>query len=77
MKGAKNLYMENNTNQKLEAYAHFLSGKRCAVLGVGISNLPLIKFLLECGATINARDKKPIEELSNNKHFDIQKLEKH
>jgi UDP-N-acetylmuramoylalanine--D-glutamate ligase len=76
MKGAKNLYMENNTNQKLEAYAHFLSGKRCAVLGVGISNLPLIKFLLECGATINARDKKPIEELSKNKNLDIQKLEK-
>ncbi len=36
-----------------------------AVLGLGISNLPLISFLLDHGAKeITARDKKPFEELA-------------
>ena len=68
--------MSKYINQKLEAYSRFLEGKRVAVLGVGISNIPLIKFLLECGAVVNARDKKPVEELAKNKNLDILKLEK-
>ncbi len=32
--------------------------KRCVVLGLGISNLPLIDYLYGCGAVIEARDKK-------------------
>ncbi len=67
--------MEQYKNEKLEAYAAALKGKRCAVIGVGISNIPLIKFLLECGASVIARDKKPLEELSKNKGLDIQKFE--
>lgn len=38
--------------------------KRIAVIGIGISNLPLIRFLLDAGADVTARDIKPIEELS-------------
>ena len=34
-----------------------------AVVGLGISNLPLIDFLLSHGATVCARDRKPREEL--------------
>ena len=37
--------------------------KRCTVLGLGISNLPLIDYLFECGAIISARDKKPADEM--------------
>lgn len=33
-------------------------GKHCAVLGVGISNTPLIDFLLDLGAIISAYDQK-------------------
>ena len=67
--------MEQYRNEKLEAYRAALRGKRCAVLGVGVSNIPLIKFLLECEATVVARDKKPIDELSKNKGLDIPVLE--
>ena len=36
------------------------SGKKCTVLGLGVSNLPLIDFLLDRGATVDARDQKDI-----------------
>lgn len=35
-----------------------LRGKRCEVLGIGISNLPLIRELIKAGAVVCARDKK-------------------
>lgn len=38
--------------------------KKIAVIGIGVSNLPLIRFLLDAGACVCARDIKPIEELS-------------
>ncbi len=37
-------------------------GKKCTVIGLGISNLPLIDFLLAHGATVSARDQKNIDE---------------
>ena len=39
------------------------AGKRCTVLGIGVSNLPLCRFLAEMGATLTARDKKSPEQL--------------
>ena len=33
-------------------------GKSAEVLGIGVSNLPLIDFLLSCGVRVRARDKK-------------------
>ena len=38
------------------------SGKKCTVIGLGISNLPLIDFLLAHGATVSARDQKDIDK---------------
>ena len=38
------------------------TGKRCAVLGLGISNLPLIDFLLDRGALVSARDQKSVDK---------------
>ena len=42
-----------------------LKGKRVAVIGLGRSNVPLIRFLLDLGCTVIARDKKSREELSS------------
>ena len=67
--------MENYRNEKLEQYRNYLRGKSCGVLGVGVSNIPLIKFLLESGAKVVARDKKGIEALSENPALDIKGLE--
>ncbi len=36
-------------------------GKKCTVIGLGVSNLPLIDFLLERGAIIVARDQKELD----------------
>ena len=66
--------MEKYINTKLEAYAEYIRGKNCAVLGVGISNIPLIKFLLSLGAKVTARDKKPLGELRENPGLDIDTL---
>ena len=40
-----------------------LRGVRCDVLGIGISNLPLIDLLIDNGAIVTARDKKSREAL--------------
>ncbi|MBO5295073.1 MAG: UDP-N-acetylmuramoyl-L-alanine--D-glutamate ligase [Clostridia bacterium] len=40
-----------------------LSGARCAVVGLGVSNLPLIDFLLAHGACVSGRDRKTRAEL--------------
>lgn len=66
--------MKEYINENLICYREFLKGKKCAVLGVGVSNIPLINFLLESGAIVVARDKKPLEELSQNKGLDIDAL---
>ena len=66
--------MENYRNEKLEQYKNFLRGKSCAVLGIGVSNIPLIKFLLESGAIVTARDKKDLSALSENPALDIVNL---
>lgn len=39
------------------------TGKTVAVIGLGISNIPLISFLLRHGASVCARDKKPFDLL--------------
>ena len=46
-----------------ERVTALLSGKKCAVLGFGISNRPLVGFLLDCGATVTVCDAKEAMEL--------------
>lgn len=46
-------------------WMQYIRGKRCAVVGLGISNRPLIGFLLMRGAIVCARDKKTREELGD------------
>ncbi len=44
-------------------FKEYAKGKSAEVIGIGISNLPLIDFLLDCGMTVRARDKKTEEQL--------------
>ncbi len=48
---------------KFEALKEYVNGKSICVIGIGISNIPLIKFLCENGALVTACDKKTEEEL--------------
>ena len=41
------------------------ASKRCDVLGIGISNIPLIKMLVGAGAIVTARDKKGRDALGD------------
>lgn len=45
-------------NKKLDKFKENIKGKKVAVLGIGISNIPAIKYLVKLGAKVSARDKK-------------------
>jgi UDP-N-acetylmuramoylalanine--D-glutamate ligase len=47
---------------KINSFKAFLRGKRVAVLGVGISNRPLIRYIAGLGASITAFDKLPADD---------------
>ena len=51
-------------NEKVSAYFDGLRGKRIAVLGIGVSNRPLIRMLLARGLTVLACDKNSRDKLS-------------
>ena len=46
-----------------ETYFHSLQGKKIAVLGMGVSNRPLVRLLLEFGCQVVGCDRTPREKL--------------
>ena len=52
-------------NDRVDSYFHALRAKRIAVLGIGVSNRPLIQMLLEYGLSVTACDKTPREKLDD------------
>ena len=52
-------------NNKFEEFKKSIKGKNIGVIGVGISNLPLIKFLAKNGARVTAYDKRSAEQLGD------------
>jgi len=48
-----------------EQYFHSLKGKRIAVLGLGVSNRPLVRLLLEFGCDVTGCDRTPRENLDS------------
>ena len=48
-----------------EEFKEFIKNKNVAVVGIGVSNIPLIKFLVKLGANVTAFDKKTKDELGN------------
>ncbi len=44
-------------------FKQFIKNKKVAVVGIGVSNIPLINFLVELGAVVTAFDKKSKEQL--------------
>ncbi|HHV95490.1 MAG TPA: UDP-N-acetylmuramoyl-L-alanine--D-glutamate ligase [Clostridiaceae bacterium] len=60
-------------NKKLEEFKKFIKNKRIAVLGLGISNTPLIKYLLGLNADITAFDMAEESRLQNT----LQQLKKY
>lgn len=52
-------------NKKLEEFKKNINNKNVTVLGIGISNLPLIRFLVKNGAVVTAADKRSEEDLGD------------
>ncbi|MEW8995973.1 UDP-N-acetylmuramoyl-L-alanine--D-glutamate ligase [Clostridium sp.] len=46
-------------------FKRFIKDKNVAVVGIGVSNIPLIEFLIGLGARVTAFDKKNIEKLKD------------
>ncbi|MBQ4146036.1 MAG: UDP-N-acetylmuramoyl-L-alanine--D-glutamate ligase, partial [Clostridia bacterium] len=42
-----------------------IKNREVAVIGIGVSNLPLIRLLVECGAKVTAHDKRNKEQLED------------
>lgn len=61
-------------NIKLNEFKKNIKGKSVAVLGIGISNIPAIKYLVSLGAKVTARDLKNElgEECNELKKLDIE-----
>ncbi|WP_040213780.1 UDP-N-acetylmuramoyl-L-alanine--D-glutamate ligase [Clostridium polynesiense] len=51
--------------KNFEEFKQFIKNKKTAVVGIGVSNIPLIYFLIELGAKVTAFDKKTEEQLGN------------
>jgi len=47
----------------LQQYLASLRGKQVTVIGIGVSNRPLLRLLAQAGAVVTARDKKTEEQL--------------
>lgn len=47
----------------LTDYVNSIKGKHIAIIGAGVSNMPLIRLLLCCGCDVTVCDKRGIEEL--------------
>ena len=43
----------------IKEYLSELSGRRVTVIGMGVSNIPLIKMLLRAGVEVTVRDRSP------------------
>jgi len=50
------------SNNKLQKY---INGRSCAILGLGVSNLPLAEIILSSGAPLTIIDKKSVSELGD------------
>ena len=49
-------------NKKLIEFEKFIKGKKVAIIGVGVSNLPLIDYFYEKRADVTIFDSKSLEQ---------------
>ncbi len=50
-------------NEKLIEFNNYLKGKKVAIIGLGVSNLPLLKYMYEKNAKVTVFDEKEKEEI--------------
>lgn len=50
-------------NEKLEEFNRFIVGKKIAIVGIGVSNIPLLDYFYEKGAKVTVFDNREIEKI--------------
>lgn len=50
-------------NEKLEEFNRFIVGKKIAIIGIGVSNIPLLDYFYEKGAKVTVFDNREIEKI--------------
>ena len=50
-------------NEKLQEFERYIKNKRVALIGLGVSNLPLIDYFADKGAQVTVFDKRSIDEM--------------
>ncbi len=53
----------NFVNTKLEEFNNYLDGRRVAIIGLGVSNIPLIEYMHEIGAEVVVFDNREIDKI--------------
>lgn len=51
-------------NQKLEEFNNYIRFRKIAVIGLGVSNIPLLDYLHENKAKVTVFDERNIEDIS-------------
>ncbi|MCI8310305.1 MAG: UDP-N-acetylmuramoyl-L-alanine--D-glutamate ligase [Clostridia bacterium] len=52
-------------NTKLEEFNNYLDGRRVAIIGLGVSNIPLIEYMHEVGAETVVFDKRELDKIDH------------
>ena len=50
-------------NEKLEEFERYLDNRRVAIIGLGVSNLPLLKYMYERGANVTVFDNREVDNI--------------
>ena len=62
-------------NKKLEEFDNYLDNKKVAIIGLGVSNIPLLKYMYERNANVTVFDNREIEKISKEDLEDVLKYE--
>lgn len=60
-------------NEKLESFNKFLKGKKVAIIGLGVSNLPLLKYMYYQKADVTVFDQKEEEKIEKKNIDEVKK----
>lgn len=55
--------MKKFVNKKLEEFKEYIYGRKVAIIGLGVSNVPLLRFLYDLGAIITVFDNRTVEQM--------------
>ena len=55
--------MKKFVNKKLEEFKEYIYGRKVAIIGLGVSNVPLLRFLYDLGAIITVFDNRTVDQM--------------